>query len=99
VFVVYCPACNSRSLLGVDEVDWVQNLAPGMISVSGHCPHGHDVVVLTGESFTPREDPRHFGPAPRVWTRPLRGLGALLARFKPAPPQVSGSCPPPAESA
>jgi hypothetical protein len=78
VFAVYCPVCDRRTLLGVDEVDRVENLAPGMISVSGHCPRGHDVAVLTGEGFTPHEDPRYYGPTPRVWTRPVRRLGTLL---------------------
>ncbi|MCU1684616.1 MAG: hypothetical protein JWQ81_5355 [Amycolatopsis sp.] len=79
MFGVYCPVCDRRMLLGVDEVDWVENLAPGMISVSGHCPRGHDVAVLTGERFTPHKDPRHYGPAPRIWTRPMRRLGDLFS--------------------
>lgn len=89
MFVVHCPTCDRSTLLGVDEIDWVQNLTPGMISVSGHCPFGHDVVVLTGDAFTPHEDPRRYGPAPHAWKRPLhhlgdafgRGLSALRRRF------------------
>ncbi|GAA4538006.1 hypothetical protein [Amycolatopsis samaneae] len=86
MFVVYCAECDRRTLLGVDEVDWVENLTPGMISVSGHCPRGHDVVVLTGDAFTPHEDPRYYGPAPKTWTKPLRRVralfGVVLARFE-----------------
>jgi hypothetical protein len=60
VFVVDCPTCDRRTLMGIDEVEWVHNLAPGMISVSGRCPHGHPAVLLTGEAFTPRADPRVY---------------------------------------
>ncbi|WP_245574182.1 hypothetical protein [Amycolatopsis nigrescens] len=77
---MYCPACDRRTLLGVDEVEWVHNLAPGMISVRGSCPHGHPVVVLTGESFTPREDPRRFS-TPSLWARAARGPRRWLARL------------------
>ncbi|WP_200834436.1 hypothetical protein [Amycolatopsis alkalitolerans] len=67
MFVVHCPTCDSRSLLGVDEVEDVYNLAPGIISVSGTCPRGHPAVLLTGEAFTPREDPRVWRPS--RWAR------------------------------
>lgn len=66
MFLVYCPTCDRRTLLGVDEVDYVHNLAPGMISVSGRCPRGHPAVLLTGEAFTPRADPRTWQPSPLV---------------------------------
>ncbi|NKQ58503.1 hypothetical protein HFP15_37205 [Amycolatopsis sp. K13G38] len=49
--VVYCPTCDRRTLMGLDEVEWVHNLAPGVISVSGHCPQGHPAVLLTGAAF------------------------------------------------
>ncbi|WP_370945726.1 hypothetical protein AB5J62_42570 [Amycolatopsis sp. cg5] len=81
MFVVYCPVCDRRTLLGVDEVDWVENLQPGMISVSGHCPRGHDVALLTGDMFKPNEDPRYYGPAPKLWHKPVRKLAALFAKL------------------
>ncbi|KAA9161153.1 hypothetical protein FPZ12_015500 [Amycolatopsis acidicola] len=52
MFLVHCPVCDRRTLLGVDEVEWVHNLAPGMISVTGRCPRGHEATVLTGEALT-----------------------------------------------
>lgn len=70
MFVVHCPTCDRRSLLGVDEVEYVYNLTPGVISVSGKCPRGHPAVLLTGEAFTPRTDPRSWQPSP--WGRLLR---------------------------
>jgi hypothetical protein len=82
VFAVYCPSCDRRTLLGVDEVEWVQNLAPGI----AHCPNGHDVVVLSGDAFTPHEDPRCFEPGSSVWARPAkrlaRALSSLTQRFE-----------------
>lgn len=54
MFVVYCPTCDRRALLGLDEVEYVHNLASGVISVSGHCPRGHPAVLLTGAAFTDR---------------------------------------------
>ncbi|MYW91844.1 hypothetical protein G3I59_14865 [Amycolatopsis rubida] len=83
MFVLYCAVCDRRTLLGVDEVDWVENLTRGVISVSGHCPLGHDAAILTGDAFTPHADPRYFGPAPRVWTKPVHRLrGWLRTRFE-----------------
>ena len=79
MFAVYCRCCDRRTLLGVDEVEWVQNLAPGIISVAAHCPNGHDVVVLSGEAFTLHEDPRCFEPGPSVWPRPARRLARALS--------------------
>ena len=80
MFVVYCEVCDRRSVVGVDQVEWVQTLAPGMISVSGHCPHGHDVVVLTGRSFTSFEKLHHWPPAQPVRHPRRHGLGAWLRR-------------------
>jgi hypothetical protein len=70
MFVVHCPTCDRQSLLGVDEVEYVYNLAPGIISVSGKCPRGHPAVLFTGEAFTPRADPRVWQPSP--WVRLAR---------------------------
>ncbi|HVV14002.1 hypothetical protein [Amycolatopsis sp.] len=85
MFLVYCPACDSRTLMGIDEVEWVHNLAPGMISVTGRCPRGHEATVLTGESFTPRSDPRrHRTPRRRrKWWAQLfdRHLPEVFYRF------------------
>ncbi|GAB2979152.1 hypothetical protein LWP59_39840 [Amycolatopsis acidiphila] len=93
MFLVYCPTCDRHSLLGVDEVDCVHNLSPGVISVSGTCPRGHPAVLLTGEAFTPRADPRVWQPSPwvrlagrqrRWWSRLFeirRDLPAMFARF------------------
>ncbi|WP_158879525.1 hypothetical protein [Amycolatopsis anabasis] len=81
MFVVYCPTCDRRTLLGVDEVDWVHNLAPGMISVTGACPHGHTVVVLTGDAFTPRPDPRIPPHVPSLWVRAYRHPRRLISRL------------------
>jgi hypothetical protein len=69
VFVAYCSTCDRRILLGIDEVEWVHNLSPGVISVTSRCPHGHPVVMLTGESFTPRQDPRMPARVPSLWVR------------------------------
>ncbi|MGK4596505.1 hypothetical protein [Amycolatopsis sp. w19] len=55
MFVVYCPVCDRRSVVGVGSIDFVDDLTPGMISVSGRCPDGHYAVLLTGKSFTPHE--------------------------------------------
>ncbi|MFI5558820.1 hypothetical protein ACIA2T_06030 [Amycolatopsis japonica] len=55
MFVVYCPVCDRRSVVGVDSIDFVDDLSPGMISVSGRCPDGHYAVLLTGKSFAPHE--------------------------------------------
>ncbi|WP_020663796.1 hypothetical protein [Amycolatopsis benzoatilytica] len=83
MFVLYCAVCDRRTLLGVDEVDWVENLTRGVISVFAHCPLGHDAVILTGAAFTPRADPRCFGPAPRRWTKPAHRLRDWLrGRFE-----------------
>jgi hypothetical protein len=85
MFVVYCPTCDRRSLLGVDEVEWVHNLEPGMISVTAHCPHGHPVVVLTGDAFHPRPDPRIPDTVPSLWVRayrhPANWFSRLLAKL------------------
>lgn len=70
MFVVRCPVCDKQSLLGVDEVEYVYNLARGVISVSGRCPRGHPAVLLTGEAFRPRTDPRVWQPSP--WVRLVR---------------------------
>ncbi|RZQ65105.1 hypothetical protein [Amycolatopsis suaedae] len=86
MLVGYCAVCDRRMLVGIDEVEWVHNLAPGLISVTSTCPRGHQLVVLTGESFTPRVDPRVFDTRPcwlrtsrRWWTRLL----ALWPRLSP----------------
>ncbi|WP_084143105.1 hypothetical protein [Amycolatopsis taiwanensis] len=72
MFVVYCATCDRRTLMGIDEVEWVYNLTPGVISVAGNCPHGHPVVVLTGDSFTPRADPRTPPYQLSPWARAYR---------------------------
>lgn len=71
MFLLHCPTCDRQTLLGADEVDSVYNLAPGMISVSGTCPHGHPAVLLTGEAFTPKADPRTW-QRPSPWVRAVR---------------------------
>ncbi|UMP02951.1 hypothetical protein [Amycolatopsis sp. EV170708-02-1] len=55
MFVVYCPVCDRRSVVGVGSIEFVDDLTPGMISVSGRCPDGHYAVLLTGKSFAPDE--------------------------------------------
>ncbi|QWF80595.1 hypothetical protein [Amycolatopsis sp. CA-230715] len=81
MFVVYCPTCNRRTLMGVDEVEWVHNLEPGIISVAGLCPLGHPVVVLTGDRFTPKPDPRIPDIVPPLWVRAYRNPSRRFARF------------------
>ncbi|KFZ83644.1 hypothetical protein ED92_07000 [Amycolatopsis sp. MJM2582] len=80
MFVVYCPVCDRRSVVGVDSIDFVDDLTPGMISVSGRCPDGHYAVLLTGKSFAPDEpcvrEVQHVLKRRRRRTR----LGAWFAR-------------------
>ncbi len=82
MFVVYCPTCDRRSVIGVDSVDYVDNLTPGMISVSGRCPDGHYAVVLTGKSFVTHENAPCIREVRQVLKRRrLRTrLGAWFAR-------------------
>nr|WP_208407164.1 hypothetical protein [Amycolatopsis granulosa] len=67
--------------MGVDEVEWVHNLTPGVISVTTMCPRGHPAVVLTGESFRPRTDPRIPDHVPALWNRAYRHPATRWARF------------------
>ncbi|MER7862722.1 hypothetical protein ABTX61_26735 [Amycolatopsis japonica] len=80
MFVVYCPICDRRSVVGVDSIDFVDDLTPGMISVSGRCPDGHYAVLLTGKSFAPDapcvREVQHVLKRRRRRTR----LGAWFAR-------------------
>ncbi|EMD27180.1 hypothetical protein [Amycolatopsis azurea] len=82
MFVVYCPTCDRRSVIGVGAIDSVDNLTPGMISVSGRCPEGHYAVLLTGKSFTPHERAECVREIRQVLNRRRRRtrLGAWFAR-------------------
>ena len=55
MFLAHCRVCRRDTLLGVDEVDYVHTLVPGLISVTGTCPRGHLVVILTGRGFDSRQ--------------------------------------------
>ncbi|GHF57343.1 hypothetical protein FHX82_000156 [Amycolatopsis bartoniae] len=84
MLVVSCPICKRRTLLGVDEVEFVDNLAPGVISVSATCPRGHPAVILTGDAFTPHEDPRRWQPP--AWRRVTRHWWTRFYRaWRPIP--------------
>ncbi|WP_410647425.1 hypothetical protein [Amycolatopsis sp. cmx-4-54] len=41
MFVVYCPACDRRSVVGVGSIAFIDDLTPGMI--------------LTGKTFAPHQ--------------------------------------------
>ena len=57
MFAVYCPVCRRRSLVGLEEIDLVDNLASGVISVTTQCARGHSVSVLTGCAMPPPGTP------------------------------------------
>ncbi|UQS21637.1 hypothetical protein L1857_01745 [Amycolatopsis thermalba] len=90
MFVVYCETCDTRTLMGIDEVEWVHNLMPGVISVTTACPRGHPTVVLTGDKFRPKADPRIPDRIPPLWVRAYRHpakwwarlLGRLLRKYE-----------------
>jgi hypothetical protein len=48
MLAVYCAICQRRTLVGIDEITLVDNLASGVISVTAQCARGHSVLILTG---------------------------------------------------
>ncbi|WP_435185331.1 hypothetical protein [Amycolatopsis thermoflava] len=71
MFVVYCETCDTRTLMGIDEVEWVHNLTPGVISVTTACPRIPDrIPPLWVRAY------RH----PAKWWARL--LGRLLRKYE-----------------